>query len=72
MIGIVAGLILGYQFLDIMMQTMSEDNDMPTVVYLASYLYSIIGTWITSTAVNYMLSGKVKTICMVDALKGVE
>ena len=72
MIGIVAGLILGYQFLDIMMQTMSEDNDMPTVVYLASYLYSIIGTWITSTGVNYMLSGKVKTICMVDALKGVE
>ena len=71
-IGIVAGLILGYQFLDIMMQTMSEDNDMPTVVYLASYLYSIIGTWITSTGVNYMLSGKVKTICMVDALKGVE
>lgn len=67
MIGIVAGLILGYQFLDIMMQTMSEDNDMPTVVYLASYLYSIIGTWITSTGVNYMLSGKVKTICMVDA-----
>ena len=55
-----------------MMQTMSEDNDMPTVVYLASYLYSIIGTWITSTGVNYMLSGKVKTICMVDALKGVE
>lgn len=71
-IGIVAGLILGYQFLDIMMQTMSEDNDMPTVVYLASYLYSIIGTWITSTGVNYMLSGKVKTICMVDALKDVE
>ena len=71
-IGIIAGLILGYQFLDIMMQTMSEDNDMPTVVYLASYLYSIIGTWITSTGVNYMLSGKVKTICMVDALKGVE
>ena len=60
------------KILDIMMQTMSEDNDMPTVVYLASYLYSIIGTWITSTGVNYMLSGKVKTICMVDALKGVE
>lgn len=71
-IGIIAGLILGYQFLDIMMQTMSEDNDMPTVVYLASYIYAIIGTWLTSTGVNYMLSGKVKTICMVDALKGVE
>ena len=71
-IGIIAGLILGYRFLDIMMQTMSEDNDMPTVVYLASYIYAVIGTWLTSTGVNYMLSGKVKTICMVDALKGVE
>lgn len=71
-IGIVLGMILGYQFLDIMMQTMSEDNDMPTVIYLLSYVYSIIGTWGVSFGVNYFLSGKVKTICMVDALKGVE
>lgn len=71
-IGIAIGLVLGYQFLDIMMQTMSEDNDMPTVIYFMSYVYSIIGTWLTSSGVNYMLSGKVKTICMVDALKGVE
>ena len=71
-IGIVLGMFLGYQFLDIMMQTMSEDNDMPTVIYLLSYVYSIIGTWGVSFGVNYFLSGKVKTICMVDALKGVE
>ena len=71
-IGIVLGMILGYQFLDIMMQTMSEDNDMPTVIYLLSYVYSIIGTWGVSFGVNYFLSGRVKTICMVDALKGVE
>ena len=55
-----------------MMQTMSEDNDMPTVTYMLSYAYSIIGTWLVSTGVNTILSGKVKTICMVDALKGVE
>lgn len=72
MMGIVAGLVLGYWFLDLIMQTMSEDYDMPTVVYMMTYVYSVIGTWIVSTGVNRMLSGKVKTICMVDALKGVE
>lgn len=71
-LGIVAGLILGYWFLDLIMQTMSEDYDMPTVVYKMTYVYSVIGTWMVSTGVNRMLSGKVKTICMVDALKGVE
>lgn len=70
--GIVLGMILGYQFLDIIMQTMSDDYDMPTVVYLMTYIYSIIGTWLVSTGVNSVLSRKVKTICMVDALKGVE
>ena len=70
--GIVVGLVLGYWFLDLIMQTMSEDYDMPTIVYMMTYVYSVIGTWIVSTGVNRMLSGKVKTICMVDALKGVE
>lgn len=70
--GILAGLVLGYQFLDLIMQTMSEDYDMPTVVYTMTYVYSMIGTWLVSTGVNRILSGKVKTICMVDALKGVE
>lgn len=70
--GIVAGLILGYWFLDLIMQTMSEDYDMPTVVYKMTYVYSVMGTWVVSTGVNRMLSSKVKTICMVDALKGVE
>ena len=70
--GIVAGLFLGYWFLDLIMQTMSEDYDMPTVVYGMTYVYSMIGTWLVSTGVNRVLSGKVKTICMVDALKGVE
>ncbi|MDE7417455.1 MAG: ABC transporter permease [Lachnospiraceae bacterium] len=71
-IGIVFGLFMGYQLLDGIMQTMTEDQDMPTVIYSLSYLYSIIGTWIVSTGVNTVLSRKVKTICMVDALKGVE
>lgn len=72
MLGIAAGMVLGYWFLELIMQTMSEDYDMPTVVYMMTYVYSVIGTWIVSTGVNRMLSGKVKKICMVDALKGVE
>lgn len=72
MMGIVAGLVLGYWFLDLIMQTMSEDYDMPTVVYMMTYVYSVIGTWSVSVGVNRILSGRVKTICMVDALKGVE
>lgn len=72
MLGIVAGLVLGYWFLDLIMQTMSEDYDMPTVVYIMTYVYSVIGTWSVSMGVNRILSGRVKTICMVDALKGVE
>lgn len=71
-VGIMLGLFMGYQLLDAIMQTMTEDQDMPTVIYALSYLYSIAGTWIVSTGVNSVLSGKVKTICMVDALKGVE
>ncbi|MBO5032209.1 MAG: FtsX-like permease family protein [Lachnospiraceae bacterium] len=71
-IGIVMGLMLGYFLLDGIMQTMTEDQDMPTVIYTLSYVYSIIGTWVVSTGVNTVLSAKVKTICMVDALKGVE
>ncbi|MDE6221783.1 MAG: ABC transporter permease, partial [Lachnospiraceae bacterium] len=71
-IGIILGLYMGYQLLDAIMQTMTEDQDMPTVIYALSYLYSIVGTWIVSTGVNTVLSGKVRTICMVDALKGVE
>lgn len=72
LLGIVLGIIMGYLLLDGIMQTMTDDQDMPTVIYGLSYLYSIIGTWLVSTGVNTMLSRKVKTICMVDALKGVE
>ena len=71
-IGIVIGLWLGYRLLVVMMGTMSDDMDMPVTVHVLSYLYAIIGTGLVSLSVNRMLSGRVKTICMVDALKGVE
>lgn len=71
-IGIVIGLWLGYQLIVVMMGTMSDDMDMPVTVHVLSYLYAIVGTGLVSLSVNRMLSGRVKTICMVDALKGVE
>ena len=48
------------------------DMDMPWNVNLLSYLYAIMGTGLVSLSVNRMRSGRVKTICIVDALKGVE
>ena len=71
-IGIGIGLWLGYRLLVVMMGTMSDDMDMPVTVNVLSYLYAIVGTGLVSLSVNRMLSGRVKTICMVDALKGVE
>lgn len=71
-IGIGIGLWLGYQLIVVMMGTMSDDMDMPVTVNVLSYLYAIVGTGLVSLSVNRMLSGRVKTICMVDALKGVE
>lgn len=71
-IGIILGLFMGYRLLEGIMQTMTEDQDMPAIVYTLSYLYAIMGTWFVSMGVNVVLTRKVKSICMVDALKGVE
>lgn len=72
MAGIVIGLPTGYKFLNILCSTMSESQDLVPIVSIQSYLYSIGGTFALSILVNLILSGKVKTINMVDALKGVE
>ena len=52
--------------------TVSDTLDMFPIISLPTYIYSIGGTFLVSTMVNFMFSGKVKTIDMVDALKGVE
>lgn len=70
--GILIGLPTGYEFLVAICSTLSESQDMVPIVSLQSYLYSIGGTFAVSILVNSVLSGKVKTIDMVDALKGVE
>ena len=71
-IGIVAGLYAGWYMLYVICTTVSDTLDMFPIIYPLTYLYSVGGTFLVSVTVNFMFSGKVRTIDMVDALKGVE
>lgn len=71
-LGILVGLPAGYGLLMGICSTMPDTMDMEPKLTLLSYVYSVCGTFMVSIAVNFFLSGKVKTIDMVDALKGVE
>lgn len=71
-IGIVFGIYTGILVLVTMCSAVSESLDLFPVVAFPTYIYTIFGTFLVSIAVNFMFSGKVKTIDMVDALKGVE
>ena len=71
-IGIVIGLYAGWGMLYVICTTVSETLDMFPIIKLPTYIYAIGGTFLVSVSVNFMFSGKVKTIDMVDALKGVE
>ena len=52
--------------------TVSDTLDMYPIIGVSTYIISIAGTFAVSVFVNFMFSGKVRTIDMVDALKGVE
>ena len=71
-IGIVLGLYAGWGMLYVICTTVSETLDMFPIINMPTYIYAIGGTFLVSISVNFMFSGKVKTIDMVDALKGVE
>ncbi len=71
-IGILAGIQAGYGMLYVICTTVSDTLDMYPIISLPTYLYSVAGTFAVSVTVNFMFSGKVRTIDMVDALKGVE
>ena len=71
-LGVLAGIPVGYGLLYAICTTMSETMDLIPEISFISYLYAVGGTFIVSIGVNLVLSGKVKTIDMVDALKGVE
>lgn len=72
LVGCAAGIPFGNAMLTMIFASMGDSMDYKAVVYPLSYVYSVIGTFIVSVAVNRILSRKVKTIDMVDALKGVE
>ena len=71
-IGIGVGLYAGWTLLYIICTTVSDTLDMFPIITVPTYLYSVVGTFMVSILVNFMFSGKVKTIDMVDALKGAE
>ena len=71
-IGIGVGLYAGWGLLYIICTTVSDTLDMFPIITIPTYLYSVGGTFMVSILVNFMFSGKVKTIDMVDALKGAE
>lgn len=70
--GILVGLPAGYVLLRILCDSLSDSEDLYPLITMPSYCVTILGTFAVSFLVNFMLSGKVKTIDMVDALKGVE
>lgn len=71
-IGIWFGLYAGYKILYVICTTASESMDMYPSFSVPTYIYTIVGTFMVSILVNFMFSSKVKTINMVEALKGVE
>ncbi|MBR6158982.1 MAG: ABC transporter permease [Lachnospiraceae bacterium] len=71
-VGIIVGLYAGWYMLYVICTTVSDTLDMFPIIYPMTYLYSVGGTFLVSITVNFMFSGKVRTIDMVDALKGVE
>lgn len=71
-IGIGFGLYIGWAMLYVICTTVSDTLDMYPIINVPTYAISIAGTFLVSVIVNFMFSGKVRTIDMVDALKGVE
>lgn len=71
-LGIAAGVPAGHILMDFMLSTMTDTTDMVSHVSAVSLLVSAAGTFLLSSAVNLLLSRKVKGIDMVASLKSVE
>ncbi len=72
LIGIALGIPAGMWLINVLFATMPESMDYVASYRLLSYIYTVIGTLFLSMGVNRLLSRKVKTVDMVDALKGQE
>jgi len=71
-IGTVMGLLLGKQILIFTMANIDYSTDFIYHISFLPYLLSVLVSFVLSVTVNAMISSRVKTINMVDALKGVE
>ena len=71
-LGIMLGIPCGMGLVGVLFGTMPESLDYVASYKPVSYLYTIAGTLLLSVCVNRLLSKKVKTVDMVDALKGQE
>lgn len=71
-VGIVVGIPFGKLMMVGLCASLGEQMDLLALYSFRTYLFTIGGTFAVSMLVNFMFSGKVKTINMVDALKGVE
>ena len=70
--GIIAGIPLGILLLDGIMADMPDSMDYLGVINGPSYMISVTGTFILSMGISVLLSRKVRSIDMVEALKGLE
>ncbi len=70
--GTALGLSMGQRILITMMSSLSVDDDYIYRISLSSYLMAFFLSFVLSLIVNTIISSKVKSIDMVEALKGVE
>lgn len=71
-LGIIAGIPLGYLLLHFMLSTMPASLDMIPHVSAISLFISVFGTFILSVIISLYLSRNIRSIDMVSALKSVD
>lgn len=72
LVGVLAGLPLGWGALKVLVLLLADEYEMQVKVDVISYLASILMTFGVSLIVGYFVSGKNRKIDMVEALKGRE
>lgn len=72
-IGALLGIPLGKAVLDVMVDLFAgTDTDITINITFVPYICAVLGTFLVSVIINVFISSKVKSIDMVEALKGVE
>lgn len=72
LIGLLFGIPAGMGLITVLFATMPESMDYIATYSMPSFLYTVAGTFTLSILVNRILSRKVISVDMVDALKGQE